>query len=176
MIKFESTTNNLAHFGHQQAACFTIILQNGLSRLSKQSNGLVLNILRRVLPKTISHIVIKIEEFCESRNFFHAQFSKKAVRAISFVILQPESGFSCVFQDISSPACAWRWANILGAATVLGCIEQLFCKEIKSVGTVMCISLGMRLHYLAGVFIFVKIQKLLIYGLKHLKICLKFQQ
>ena len=41
--------------------------------------------------------------------------------------------------------------------------------------TVVCISLGMRLHYLAGVFIFVKIQKLLIYGLKHLKICHKFQ-
>ena len=28
----------------------------------------------------------------------------------------------------------WRRAHFPGAATVFGCIEQLFCKEIKSVG------------------------------------------
>ena len=41
--------------------------------------------------------------------------------------------------------------------------------------TVVCISLETRIHYLAVVFIFVKIQKLLIYVLKDLKICHKFQ-
>ena len=41
--------------------------------------------------------------------------------------------------------------------------------------TVVCISLETRIHYLAVVSIFVKIKKLLIYGLKDLKICHKFQ-
>ena len=41
--------------------------------------------------------------------------------------------------------------------------------------TVVCISLETPIHYLAVVSTFVKIKKLLIYGLKDLKICHKFQ-
>ena len=44
-----------------------------------------------------------------------------------------------------------------------------------SANTVVCISLETRIHYLAVVFLFVKIQKLLIYVLKDLNICHKFK-
>ena len=48
------------------------------------------------------------------------------------------------------------------------------CKHL-SIHTVVLISDQTRIHYLAVVFTFVKIQKVLIYVLKDLKICRKFQ-
>ena len=48
---------------------------------------------------------------------------------------------------------------------------KILSTQLLMTSTVLCISLETRIHYLAVVFIFVKIQKLLIYGLKDLKIC-----
>ena len=52
---------------------------------------------------------------------------------------------------------------------------RVFTIAYQRLNTVVCVSLETRIHYLAVVFIFVKIQKLLIYVLKDLKICHKFQ-